>query len=102
MRLVDHLKRGYADRAARPMYELHALRQQVIDAILDNGMRLSAADLHDDPGFRLHTANLIDDLACYAAITILIEIFHRSFSRLPCSSTIGASSSVSWSISSSS
>ena len=50
VRLVDHLQRGDANRAAGAMHELHFVRQQMIDAIFDDGVGLAAADLHQHPG----------------------------------------------------
>ena len=48
-RLVDQLERRDADRAARAVHQLDLRRQQLVDAELDDGVRLPAADLHERP-----------------------------------------------------
>ena len=77
MGLVDHFQRRHANRAARPMHQLHAFRQQMIDAVLDDGVRLPAADLHQHPGAGLNAAHLGYDLRRNVPVAIFIKIFHR-------------------------
>ena len=47
---VDHLQRRHADRAARPVDQFDLGGKQLVDAVLDDRVRLPAADLHDRPG----------------------------------------------------
>ena len=48
-RLVDHLERRDADRAARAVDQRDLRRQQLVDAELDDRVGLAAADLHERP-----------------------------------------------------
>ena len=50
--LVDHLDGRDAHRAAGAVDESDFARQQVIEAALDDGVRLAAADFHDRPRAR--------------------------------------------------
>ena len=45
--VVDAAHRDHAHRAARPVHELDVGRQQVVDAVLVDRVRVPAADLHD-------------------------------------------------------
>jgi hypothetical protein len=76
MGFVDHLQRSYADRAARTMNQFHSLGEQVIDSILDDGVGLPAAHLHQHPWARLNTAHLADNLLGYVTVTVFIQVFH--------------------------
>jgi len=49
-RAVDHLERRDADGAAGSVDELHARRQQSVQAELEDGVGLAATDLHERPG----------------------------------------------------
>ena len=44
--VVDAAHRDHAHRAARPVHELDVGRQQVVDAVLVDRVRVAAADLH--------------------------------------------------------
>ena len=61
VRLVDHLQRRDADRAAGAVHQFHAFGQKLVDAILHDGVGLAAADLHQHPGAGLDAAHLGDD-----------------------------------------
>jgi hypothetical protein len=76
MRAIDHLERSDTYRAAGAMHQLNAFRQQVIEPVLHDRVRLAATDLHDDPGPRLNTPDLVDYLARDTVITVLVKVFH--------------------------
>ena len=76
------------------------LRQQAIDAMFDDRVRLPTTNFHDYPWPRLNAFDLVDHRLRYSRVAILIDIFHCGFLAAT-SSTTGASSSVSWSICSS-
>ena len=50
------LERGHAHRTAGPVHELDLRRQHPVDAVLDDGVGLAAADLHEHPRPRRHRA----------------------------------------------
>lgn len=52
--LVDDLERGDAHRTPRPVNQLHLIREELIDPMADDRVRLSAAHLHQGPGPRHH------------------------------------------------
>src|SRR5664280_2855884 len=101
VRFVDHLQGRHANRATGTMYQLNFLRQQVVDSMLHDGMRLPAANFHNHPRLRLDTVNFLDDLAGKASIPIFIQVLHCLRLPSPISSTPGALSSVTWANSSS-
>src|SRR3954451_9170411 len=43
MLFIDHLERRHADRAAWPIYQFNFLRQELIDAIFNDAVRLTTA-----------------------------------------------------------
>ena len=51
-RLVDIVDRRDADRAAGAVDQRDVRRQQLVDAVADDGVGLAAADLHQRPGPR--------------------------------------------------
>ena len=83
------------------MNQLDTRRQEIVRSVLDDGMRLSTANLHDDPGACLNAADFLGDVASELLAPILIYIFHGDLPFRDFSSTSGAASSVSWPISSS-
>jgi len=78
VRLVDHFERRDADRTAGAVDQLDIPRQQVVDAVFDDGVGLAAADFHDDPGLRLHPLDALDQFGGDVAVAILIEVFHET------------------------
>ena len=50
VRPIDHLERRHADRAARPVNQLDARRNDPIEPVFDDRVRLAAAYFHDGPG----------------------------------------------------
>ena len=76
VRLVDHLQRSDADRAAGAVHELHLLRQQMVDAIFDDGVGLSAADFHQDPWPGHHAVDFVGQFFGQRFVAIFIEVFH--------------------------
>ena len=83
---VDHLQRRHADRAAGAVHQLDARRQDVVDAVLDDRVRLAAADFHDGPGPRDGAGDGRGQLPGGLGIAIFVEVFHDD----------GSSSSSSW------
>jgi hypothetical protein len=55
------------------------LRQQIVDSMFDNGMRLPTANFHNHPWFRLNTVDFLYDLPGDVSIAVFVEIFHRRF-----------------------
>src|SRR6478672_7068954 len=96
MGLVDHFQRRNAHRTTGPMHKFHFGRQQVIKAILNDGVCLTAAHFHQDPRFGNNAAELANDFLGERFVTVLVEIFHKDSSF----QTSGTSSSASCSISS--
>ncbi len=47
--VIETPHRDDAHRASRPVHELDIARQQVLDAVLENRVRVPAAHLHDLP-----------------------------------------------------
>ena len=78
VRLVDHLQRSDANRATRSVHKLDLVRQQMVDAVFDDGVRLSAADFHQDPRPRRDAPDFIDNLLRQRFVTIFVEEFHAS------------------------
>ncbi len=87
---VNRLQRGHADRTARPVNQLDAVRQERVEAVLHDAVRLAAADLHDGPGPGRGPPDRGQQLFGRHAVAIFIEIFHGE----------GAFNSSSWFISS--
>jgi hypothetical protein len=75
-RLIDDFERGHADGAAWAVDHRDFGRQELIDAVADDGVGLPAADLHDLPGPRGEAANLAGQLLCNLAVAELIQILH--------------------------
>jgi hypothetical protein len=80
------------------VHQLDSFGQKTIDAMLHDGVRLPATDFHDHPRPRLDPPDFMQDRARQAGIAVLVEVLHCGF-LADSSSTTGASSSVSWSIS---
>ena len=77
-RLVDHLERGHADRATRPMDQLDLRWQEPIDPVFHDRVGLAAADFHQDPGLGDDAANFFDDFLGERFVAIFVEIFHAT------------------------
>ena len=58
------------------MHQLDPLGQELIDAVLDDGMRLPAADFHDDPGPGHGARNGVGQFARGRGVAIFVEVFH--------------------------
>src|SRR5207344_1365481 len=76
--IVDAAHRDHADRAPRAVHELHVGRQQVVDAVLVDRVRVPAAHLHD-----LVVAARVDrrgdlrrDGAPQLGVTELVDVLH--------------------------
>ena len=74
--LVDGFQRRDADRAAGPVNQLDAGGQQPVDAVLEDGMRLPAADLHDGPGSGAGPGDRIGQGSHPFRLAVLVLVFH--------------------------
>ena len=75
-RLVDHLQRGDADRAARSVDEVHLVGEQLIDSELDDGVGLTAAHLHQRPGPPYGGEDRLGKPACGLRVPVLVDVAH--------------------------
>ena len=82
-RLVDDLQRRHADRASGPVDHLDGVRQQLVDAVPDDRMRLAATHFHDRPALAGRALDLVDELAGKLGIAELVQILHDNTSELP-------------------
>ena len=60
---IEHFQRRHTYGATGTVYEFDTFRQNFIDPIFDNGMRLAAAHLHNSPGPGGGSVNGIGKLA---------------------------------------
>jgi len=74
--LVDHFERRDTDGAAGAVDEFDAFGEQVIDAVLDNGVRLTAADFHENPGTSLDAMHLGHEFGRKFAVAVFVEVLH--------------------------
>src|SRR5262245_52587846 len=61
------------------MHKLNLVRQEPVDAVLDDSVRLSAADFHQDPGFGSDASDLIDYFSCQSFVAVFVQKFHTTF-----------------------
>jgi hypothetical protein len=54
----------------------HALRQRLVDPLLDERVRLAAADLHQRPGLGGDAVDLVDQLAGELRVAVLVDVLH--------------------------
>src|SRR6478672_393409 len=73
-RLVDHLERGDADRAAGAVDQLDAVGQQLVEAVPDDRVRLAAADLHHRPGLRDGGLDVVQQARGQRGVLELVEV----------------------------
>ncbi len=76
VRPVDHLHRRDADRAAGAVHQFDRFGENFINAIFDDGVRLPAADFHDDPGPGRGAGNRGGQFFRRFGVAIFVEIFH--------------------------
>ncbi len=76
--LVDHLERGDAHRAAGAMDQLDLGRQQLVDPVADDRVRLPTADLHDRPGPRGDPADLVEQARGQIRVAVLVQVLHAT------------------------
>ncbi len=88
--LIDELERRDAHRAARAVHQRDLGRQQVLEAALEDGVGLAAADLHDGPGPRHGVANLLGHLVHGLAVAILVDELHGASPAASSSSAISS------------
>ena len=76
--LVDLLERRHANRAAGAVDHPHAGRQRLVDPLLDEGVGLAAADLHQGPGPGGDAMDLVDQLAGELGVAVLVDVLHAA------------------------
>ena len=81
--VVDPAHRDHAHRAARPVHQLDVLRQQVVDAVLVDRVRVPAADLHHlVVAARLDRGeDLAGERAAQLGVAELVDELHAAASR---------------------
>jgi len=75
-RFIDQLDGGHANRAAGTVNQGDLGRQQVLEAALENGVGLAAADFHDGPGAMDDAPDLAGEQGDRRAFAILVEELH--------------------------
>src|SRR5206468_1402106 len=84
---VDQFQRSHAHGAARPVHHFDSGGQHLVDAVLDDGVGLSAADLHDLPRASGGGVDLARDSLGDFAVAEFVEVFHwRYFFPRSCGS----------------
>ncbi len=73
------------------MHQLYGIWQQLINAVAQNRMGLSAADLHNGPVTGGGSADLPKQLPGKLGVTVFVDIFHLAL--IYSNSTVGGSSS---------
>ena len=76
--LVDLLQRRHADRAAGPVDHPDALGQRLVDPLLDDRVRLAAADLHEGPRPGRDPVDLGQELLGEHGVAVLVEVLHAT------------------------
>ena len=87
-RLVNQFERGHTNGTARPVYQLNERRQDLVQPVADDRMRLSPANFHDDPRARHHAADLIHHAAHQSRIAIFGDVFHAGEGLGPSSASM--------------
>ena len=100
-RLVDVVDRSDAHRAARPVDQRHLRRQELVDAVTHDGMRLAAAHLHDLPRTGDHAGDGVGVATGGDGVAVFLAVLHAgcpaassasiSPIRSRCSKTLAAS-----------
>ena len=80
-RLVDELERRNAHRATRTVDHLDLVRNELVDAVPDDRMRLTAADLHDRPRLGDGGVDVVEQPLGELRVVELVEVFHSGASR---------------------
>lgn len=94
-RLIDHLERRDAHRAARAVDQLDLVRKQLVDAVADDRVRLAAADLHQRPRAGDRAPDLVKQALGDLGITEFVEVLHPATGAPPCESAFNSSFSTS-------
>src|SRR6185369_9657241 len=71
--IVHPAERNDADRAARPMNHFDVARQQVLDAILENRVRMATANFHQLQGTARQSLNLFSEFERQIALPVLVN-----------------------------
>src|SRR6266496_2323608 len=67
---------GAGHRTSRAVHQRDLRRQQLIDAVFDDRVRLPAANLHDGPRTRRHRGNGLPQFLDGDRIAVFVEILH--------------------------
>ena len=74
--LVEDFEGGDADRAAGPVDQLDRGGEELVDAVAEDGVGLSAADLHDCPGAGGLRVDFGEELLCDGGVAEFVQVFH--------------------------
>src|SRR6185369_16936446 len=97
VRLVDHLERGDAHGTTGPVHQLDLGWEHPVEPVADDGVRLAAADLHEDPRPRGRLRDAARDPRGDLSVAVLVDVSHGDLSL----KSRSAVSSAVWPISSS-
>ena len=92
-RLVYQFEGRDTDGAARPVEQGYEVRQQLVDAVTDNGVGLAATHLHDGPRAGGDGRDLSGVLVGQPGVPVLVQVLHSGLGPAPLS--IRPSSSIS-------
>src|SRR5262249_46781199 len=74
--LVDLLQGGDTDGTAGAVNQLDPRGEEAVDAVLDDRMRLAAADLHERPRARRDALDLSEHLRGELPVAVFVEVLH--------------------------
>src|SRR5262249_6885363 len=80
--LIDEFQRCHTDWTARPMNQLNACRQKILESVLTDRVCLSATNLHDCPFMRYQVLELIGQLGSNFCVPVFVQIFHSASGTL--------------------
>src|SRR5208283_3715640 len=75
---IDEFYRRDTNWASRPVHQRDRFRQQIVNTVLHDGVRLSAANLHDRPRASHGPGNLCRVVPGGCGIAILLDVLHAS------------------------
>ncbi len=73
---IDHLERRDAHRASGAMHKFHILRQQRVQTVFDDGVGLTAADLHQHPRARGGSPDFVRKFLRDLLIPVFVKVLH--------------------------
>ena len=80
---VNLLKRSHAHRTAWSVHQLNSSGQHVIQAVMQEGVSLSAADFHQRPRAGNSLADLFQQSLYLRGVAVFVNVFHRMSARHP-------------------